>query len=833
MGQTINTNNISQNTNISSPKETKLDVGEVFSAKVIKSDNGNGDIVLKLNDGRQINAKLDGQVDININNQNKFLVEASENGEIKVRLLQDNTKPNNNLEQIVKKFLGVNANSSDYSMIKALIKYNIPLTKENILYAKTIMDFQNNINLDKNKVNIFIDKYLASRGIDENSTNGEQIKNIIKEFCSELNNIKSEELATFMENGIDISGDNIKSFNNIFKNDSTVFKDLSDIMVKLKNVTGNEQKTQVINEKPVENNPEEDTKKVLGNKILNSEDKVKVDSETPKRLIDIKTNILTDSRTDIKNNKEDHIEINNTKGKAGDVIKLVDKNFSDINKFNEDEPYEINERPVEKPVENNTEKSPNKTFLKMDANISKIISLGLDTKLEGGKNIMPNISNVNNQVGIQNKSTRKLSFDVGEIFGARIVSYDGEKGEAVLKLSDGWKFSAKLSNSINLDENAFYKFRVDGYEDGKISLKTVKSDDTNKNSKDSALDKILNEYAGDSLNSEDYTLLKSLLKHGLPLTKDNISFTKSIIDFRESIIKTPEKEEEFINAYLNSKGLDENNSDVKDIKTSIKNFFSELKGFTTEELATFIENGIEVTDKNIKSFNNVFQKDSVINKELQDIKQEISSIINNKDVEMSSEKTSVSNSIKDVDKNASKVLIEEINSKINEMKDTIKQLTNINDLEKLGMNKSMDSLIKNINDFKVFNTMSQGYYYMDVPIKFKDNDYNFKMIIKDDRKSGKKIDSKNVKLATSIKTINMGVVDAYIAVNNKNLNIDIKAEEKWTKILSLTKNILMNKVQNMGYNVNVNVKEKEEDFNIINCRDFFNDGVAGNLDTRV
>lgn len=756
MGQMINTNKISQNTNISSPKETKLDVGEVFSAKVIKSDNGNGDIVLKLKDGRQINAKLDGQVDININNQNKFLVEASENGEIKVRLLQDNTKPNNNLEQIVKKFLGVNASSSDYSMIKALIKYNIPLTKENILYAKTIMDFQNNINVDKSKVNIFIDKYLASRGIDENSTKGEQIKNIIKEFCSELNNIKNEELATFMENGIDISGDNIKSFNNIFKNDSTVFKDLSDIMVKLKNVTGNEQKTQVINEKPAENNTEEDTKKVLGNKILNSEDKVKVDSETP-----------------------------------------------------------------------------NRTFTKMDANISKIISLGLDTKLEGGKNIMPNISNVNNQVGIQNKSTRKLSFDVGEIFGARIVSYDGEKGEAVLKLSDGWKFSAKLSNSINLDENAFYKFKVDGYEDGKISLKTVKSDDTNKNSEDSALDKILNEYAGDSLNSEDYTLLKSLLKHGLPLTKDNISFTKSIMDFRESIIKTPEKEEEFINAYLNSKGLDENNSNVKDIKTSIKNFFSELKGFTTEELATFIENGIEVTDKNIKSFNNVFQKDSVINKELQDIKQEISSIIDNKDVEMSSEKVSVSNSIKDIDKNASKALIEEINSKINEMKDTIKQLTNINDLEKLGMNKSMDSLIKNINDFKVFNTISQGYYYMDVPIKFKDNDYNFKMIIKDDRKSGKKIDSKNVKLATSIKTINMGVVDAYIAVNNKNLNIDIKTEEKWTKILSLTKNILMNKVQNMGYNVNVNVKEKEEDFNIINCRDFFNDGVAGNLDTRV
>ena len=69
-----------------------------------------------------------------------------------------------------------------------------------------------------------------------------------------------------------------------------------------------------------------------------------------------------------------------------------------------------------------------------------------------------------------------------------------------------------------------------------------------------------------------------------------------------------------------------------------------------------------------------------------------------------------------------------------------------------------------LNDVKLFNSISQQYYYLDLPINVKDNEYQFKLIIKDDRKKGKKIDSTNVKIATSIKTINMGTVDAYIKI---------------------------------------------------------------------
>jgi hypothetical protein len=122
---------------------------------------------------------------------------------------------------------------------------------------------------------------------------------------------------------------------------------------------------------------------------------------------------------------------------------------------------------------------------------------------------------------------------------------------------------------------------------------------------------------------------------------------------------------------------------------------------------------------------------------------------------------------------------------------------------------------------------------MDVPVNYKDNDYNCKLIVKDDRKRGKKIDSKDVKLATSIKTANMGIVDAFITVNNKNLNVDIKSEGKWIKLLEVAKSALMNNVEKMGYNVNVNVDEKKDELNIVSCRDFFNTEIVGKLDARV
>ncbi|WP_010237596.1 hypothetical protein [Clostridium arbusti] len=442
---------------------------------------------------------------------------------------------------------------------------------------------------------------------------------------------------------------------------------------------------------------------------------------------------------------------------------------------------------------------------------------------------MAGISNVNIPSQYSgSKAVRKLSFEIGEVFSARIVDDNNAHGDIVLKLNNGWKFSAKLTNNINYNVNSLSKFIVEGYEDGKIKIKMMPADDSSNSKTINSQQDILKDYINNNESEEDYSILKSLLNHNIPLTKENIQNVKSIMKFKDSIIENPIKAEEFINQYMDKNSIDKNSEKGKEAKKLLESFFKGLKGINPEELASFIENGIEVNGDNIKSFNKLFKQDSVIYKELGSIKETL-----NKLMENNGNKQMNSNLNKALSNKLNKDVINEIKSKINEMKDTIKDLISKGNLNGESFEKILSIVGNNINDMKLFNLISEGYYYLDVPLNFKNNNYDFKLILKDDRKSGKKIDSKNVKLIASIKTINMGIIDTFITINNKNLNIDIKSEEKWTKLLELAKVNLSNKIANMGYIVNLKVKPKESEVDIVSCRSFFNNEYTSNLDRRV
>src|SRR3712207_6213145 len=142
------------------------------------------------------------------------------------------------------------------------------------------------------------------------------------------------------------------------------------------------------------------------------------------------------------------------------------------------------------------------------------------------------------------------------------------------------------------------------------------------------------------------------------------------------------------------------------------------------------------------------------------------------------------------------------------------------------------SIRQDMNDFKVFNTLSDQYYYMDIPINVNKDEYECKLVIKDERKKGKKIDSKNVKIATSVKTVNMGVIDAFISINNKIMNIDLKSNKKWMSILDGKKQGVLNALKSTGYNVYMSVSEREEEFNISTCSKFFQDNGTSAIDIK-
>lgn len=538
-----------------------------------------------------------------------------------------------------------------------------------------------------------------------------------------------------------------------------------------------------------------------------------------------------------------------------------------------------------------------------------------------------NVNSVNNVEA--RKILSKLSFTVGENFLARVVNLDKVTGEVLLKLLDGWQFSAKLQKPLDNLQEGLLRFEVEGFEDGKLQIKVLnnkKQDDLQKNTIDSQL-----EERGINVSKDDYVLLDKMVKHEIPLTKENISNIKTLADFRGKISSNPEEENAFIAKYMDSKGISADSTEGIKVKETLKAFFNQLKSISEDDIVTLFENNIDLTEDNIKSFNNIFKGSSAI---YNDIKNKLANLINHEQntIELASEETNKINNeatssnivvskeknqpdsksimgnkqnimmsgsaenqidmkdiegsignLKDndvkldkntnssnsekgksisVDKDSNEVKVsigdnseanlekitkkpltiddiaknikEQISTKTEEMKNIIKTvLEQTSEAKPESYSNIIQTLDKSINDFKVFNSMSNQYYYLDLPINLDNHEYECKLMIKDERKKGKKIDSTDVKIAASVNTIHMGVVDAYIRVNKNNMNIDIKCDGTWMKLLDIGKDKILGDISSMGYNVYVNVAEREKEMNITNCRDFFGDNNLGMINVKV
>ena len=562
---------------------------------------------------------------------------------------------------------------------------------------------------------------------------------------------------------------------------------------------------------------------------------------------------------------------------------------------------------------------------------------------------MGGIHQINSAYNIDSKKVhKKLSFTVGDQITARVVNLDKLTSEAVLKLLDGWQFSAQFKEPIVSTPEGLIKFQVEGYENGKLIIKMLSG--SGEEGKESIISNTLEEQ-GINIKQEDYSIIEKMIKYKMALTKENISKIKSLIDFQGKILQDSKEEESFILKYLGNKGIDINSEKGQSISNSLKGFFKEFKNLSVDELMTFIENDIQFTEENIKSFNKLNKEsmslykdikglegeltkggsESITSKEIQtevktanetkainaydalkgdcngdnkinipsknsayiqnayetneikelDKKEILKRLLNLGDTDNSDIEDGVINNIgkntqqddgvSDIAKGDQKPILnpesevsseekllnntaakeiqveklvserletsqkvkEQIGSKINEIQEIIKQALDENNSSNDVANKVLQGLQSKMNDFKMFNSISNQYYYLDVPVSLKDKEYPCKLIIKDDRKKGKKIDSTNVKFVASVRTLNMGVVDAYIKVSNSNINIDIKSEEAWVKVIDIGKRKLEKTLSNMGFIINVKVDKKEKEADLVKCRDFFEDNEFTRINLRV
>ena len=571
---------------LSLDNSNKFGKGDILQGRVVKQQEDSNKVTIKLTNGMEIEAEINDDVNLK-GGILKFQVSEFKDNKLFLKVINTNTEGvmgnvKSNIDEIMNFILKEGLKKEDYDMIKQMIKFNIPLTKENITALKSILEFSNKMNTNPKEIDNFINAYLSSKNISINDPKGMEVANKLYEFFKTFSTVKSDEIMTLLENGLDFTKENLEGINKLFNNGDNIEKVIKNI--------------------------------------------------------------------------------------NDDIIKSIINNDEDFN------------------IDNKSEKINNTAL----------------------KNIV-----------------------------------EGEKN----------------SDNETLNENRFISATI---VKDKASISNVRSNFT--------INILDNNYISDEEALKIIEFIKSSGKENI----DKESIKEFINKEIGKEVAISEKEIKLIDKLINKEFISE-----KDINI-IKGMFSNIEG-----------------------------KQQIISKELN------------------------SNDIKENIANISKSLAENIEEKSEISKETIRSIiANLKD-SKDNSSQILNIMKNSINDLKLYNKISNQYYCLDVPVKFNENEYPCKLIIKDDRKDGKTIDSNNFKVAISVKTTKIGTVDALLDVKNKNIDVELKCNNKYIKLFEISKNKLKDIIEASGFTVKIKVVEKVEELNLTSCREFFNENNVAALDIKV
>ena len=559
--------------------------GDTLKGIVVKHDAESNEVTIKLTNGMEIEAEIQGDVELKGGilkfevtefKDNTLFLKLSDN---KADVIQGEASKKIT-DEIMNFIIKEGLKKEDYNMLKAMVKYNIPLTRENITTVKSVLEFSGKMNNNPQEIKSFINTYLNSRDIVVNSREGLQIAQKLYEFFKAFSKADLQEVLLFLENNIEFTKENLDSFNKLFNNENTMEK-----------------------------------------------------------VIDA---------------------VNEEIGKA---IAIEEELLS----------------------ENTVEQSLKQITLK---NGDEYTGKGKGTEV--GKTIM-----------------------------ATLVKESSK--------------SHSINDNIVKDIIKNHSITDD---DAKEIIKLMKNDSNYVMSKE--------------------TLKENILKH----------------TGREVVLNDVEAKS--LEAIINKEVIKD-----KDI-----NFIKSL-------------------------FNNIESKQISVAKELE------------------------SNDIRENIFNISKNLAKNVTEKSEGAKEVIRNI--ISSLKESNGNSTqiLNIMKSSINDLKLFNKINDQYYCLDIPVNFKENEYPCKLIIKEDRKNGKVIDSTNFKVAVSVKTVKLGTVDEILDVKNRNIDIQLKCDKSVMNLFVISKNKLKDIVESSGFSAKIEVIEKTEELKLLSCREFFNDNNIAVVDITV
>lgn len=717
--------NINSVYNVGSKKlSSKLtfEVGEKFAGRVMRISQNKGEFTIKLLDGWQFMAQLDENLTPEqLEGLLKFQVLGFQDGKLKLKLVRQEDKAtseeNNPLNALIK---SQGLAKEEFETLKQLVKFNIPLTKENISKYSSIFNFNEKIKVDEKEADNFISNYISSKSIPIDSEQSKNIREKLQSFFKEFKTMKAEDILTFIENDIDLTESNIKAFNRIFKGEESIEK--------------------IILKAPVEGSSIEkniDSDEIVKLNVKNTEDSI---------------------NKDLKNIAPKEAYVNSNKERKISVLDMLRKLSGDFEEINNNKSVDLN-------IDNKV--SGKDIIVSKDSVIKYLKDNNINTELITDKDIETFVELIRNQTSEefnkQDLKSKNIPFnttkDIKELIDllGKQVSISENYGE-----DDGNKSSI-------LKNNDFLQEKELGSDIQKLNQQLIKEGFTDKTLRDTIINYLKeNNVSKKPITDKDIEAFVELIKNQTP--------------------------EEF------------NKQDLKSTNIPFN---------TTKEIKDFID----LLKKQVPTSSN-------------DKGNEISNSSGLKNDELVQAKELVSN----VNKAIPEMIKEGIKEKALDIKDIIKEVilsSKYGDDEGEAFNKVMEFIKGNAAEVKVFNSVSNNYYYMNIPLKVKQDEYECKLIVKDERGKGKKLDSSNIKMIVSVKTLNLGNVDAYIKLQNKNLDIDLKCSKEYVKILDKEKNKLIESLNTIGYNSKVIVSRAIEEVNISTSREFFNSTNLVILDRKV
>ncbi|MDD7682720.1 MAG: hypothetical protein PUJ05_07155 [Clostridium sp.] len=208
---------------------SELKLGDTLKGVVIKQDSEGNNVTIKLTNGMEIDAELQGEVDLKGGILNFEVIDLKDNT-LFLKLASNNKEVikeqggNEGIDEIMNFILKEGLKKEDYNMLKAMVKYNIPLTRENITTVKSVLEFSGKMNNNPEEIKSFINTYLNSRDIVVNSREGLQIAQKLYEFFKAFSQADLQEVLLFLENNIEFTKGNLDSFNKLFNSENTMEK---------------------------------------------------------------------------------------------------------------------------------------------------------------------------------------------------------------------------------------------------------------------------------------------------------------------------------------------------------------------------------------------------------------------------------------------------------------------------------------------------------------------------------------------------------------------------------------------------------------------------------